>query len=683
MLYLRNRWFLGILLMISPIIYAQTQLNTYVIHQPVKDSLFLNDYVQIYYDPAEKLSIETVKNAPFVPFKAFKLDNYFFTKQSYNHWLRFRVQNTTDEDQPLLFDYGLYHSIELYDFNGKGYDIKKSGLLITPRQQLIKSNKFVIPTIILAHSTKEFYVRINDKSGIYRDSKVSLLTYHFEEILRSKSFFKSRSDIYYSASFLAVGLFLILFCLIQFSQTREKAFGYYALFLVAVYLYFLRRVEALSDIPIIFSYFPRFFLTSEVPLNILPAIWYLLFCQYLLDISPTNHPKIYRFFRWQIKFLTYYFFFDCILQYVFDQYAYSLRIYLWVRISLLLITFYGIILLFRMRNPVANYIASGTTILNVFLIISLTLAIIRRLAGEGFIYYVIRFPYVETGIFLENLLFIVAFVAKIKQVYRERDLTQRQLIVQLETNQNLQQRLNSELEVLVEQKTKALETETQQRIIAEFNQKLSQAELKSLQSQINPHFIFNSLNSVKNYILTNQPKEAARYLTDFANLIRSVLQQSQQSLISLKDELEILQIYVRLEQMRFENKFDFEYKVDNQIDINYLKVPALLLQPYVENAIWHGLMHKEEKGSLKIEVKMETPDEVLCLIEDDGVGRQHAAELQSQMGRTHKSLGLQINADRLKVLQELNELEISVEIIDLKKTNGESQGTRVIVHFPL
>lgn len=679
MLYLKNGWLLGFLWLISPVSFAQKQLSTYVIGQSLNDSLFLNHYVQIYYDPAEKLTVETVKNAPFIPFSDFRLDNYFFTKQSYNHWLRFRVQNATDEGQSLLFDYGRYHSIELYDFNGKGYDIKKSGLLTKPDQQIFKPNRFVIPTVIPAHSTKEYYVKVNDKNSIYKDSKINLLTYRFEENLRSKSFFKSRTDIYYSASFLAVGLFLILFCLIQFSQTREKAYGYYALFLLAVYLYFLRRVEALADIPILFSYFPRSFLTSEVPLNILPAIWYLLFCQYLLEISPVNHPKIYRFFRWQIKFLTYYFLFDCVLQYGFDQYAYSLRFYLWVRIALLFTTFYTILLLFRMRNPVANYIASGTTVLNFFLLISLVFAIIRRIAGDVFIFHMINFPYVETGIFLENLLFIVAFVAKIKQMYRERDLTQQQLIVQLEANQHLQQRLNSELEVLVEQKSKALETETQQRIIAEFNQKLSQAELKSLQSQINPHFIFNSLNSVKNYILTNQPKEAARYLTDFANLIRSVLQQSRQSLISLKDELEILQIYVRLEQMRFDNKFEFDYKVESQIDINYLKVPALLLQPYVENAIWHGLMHKEEKGKLKIEVKMETPDEVLCIIEDNGIGRQKAAELQSSTGRTHKSLGLQINADRLKVLQELNELEVSVEIIDLKNPVG----TRVVVHFPL
>lgn len=679
MYYLKNGWFLGMLLLISQISPAQKPLRTYVIGQPVKDSLFLNHYVQIYYEPAEKLTIETVKSAPFLPFNDFKLDNYFFTKQSYNHWLRFRIQNTTDEDQSLLFDYGRYHFIELYDFNGKGYDVKKAGLLIKPDRQIFKPNRFVIPTVIPAHSTKEYYVKVNDKNSIYKDSKIHLLTYRFEENLRSKSFFKSRTDIYYSASFLAVGLFLILFCLIQFSQTRERAYGYYALFLLAVYLYFLRRVEALADIPILFSYLPRSFLTSEVPLTILPAIWYLLFCQYLLTISPVSHPKIYRFFRWQIKFLTYYFFFDCVMQYGFDQYAYSLRLYLWVRIALFFTTVYTIILLFKMRDPVANYIASGTAVLNFFLLISLAIAIIRRLSGEVFIYHVIKFPYVETGIFLENLLFIVAFVAKIKQMYRERDLTQQQLIVQLEANQHLQQRLNSELEVLIEQKTKALETETQQRVVAEFNQKLSQAELKSLQSQINPHFIFNSLNSVKNYILTNQPKEAARYLTDFANLIRSVLQQSQQSLISLKDELEILQIYVRLEQMRFENKFEFEYNVDSQIDTNYIKVPALLLQPYVENAIWHGLMHKEEKGKLKIEVKMENPDEVVCLIEDNGIGRQKAAELQGPTQRTHKSLGLKINTDRLKVLQELNDLEVSVEIIDLKNPAG----TRVVVHFPL
>lgn len=653
----------------------------YILNRVVKDSIVLNNYAEILYEPTESLTIHTVKNDKFTPFKDFKLESSSLQK-SYNHWLRFKVQNNTASNQHFLFDYGLYHTIDLYDSDGRGYLVKKAGMLVKPGKRIFKDNKYVIPLMIPAHTTKEVYVQINDRNGIYKDSKISLLTYDFEENLRSKSFFKSRQDLFYSASFLAIGLFLILFCIIQFSQTREIAFVYYALYLLGLYLYFIRRIEALTDTAIIFSYFPKSFLTSEVPLNILPNIWYLLFCQYLLNLTPEHHPKVYRVLKWQVKALTAYFIFDCVLQYLLNEYALSLSIYRSVRLIMMPVTAYSIFLIFRLRNVVATYIALGSSLLFIFLVISFMMAIVRRMAGETYVYYQVTFPYVETGIFVENLLFIVAFVAKIKQIYIEKNQAQRQLIAQLETNQQLQFRLNSELEKLVKEKTKALETETQQRILAEFNQKLSKAELKALQSQINPHFIFNSLNSIKNYILTNKPNDAAKYLTDFANLIRSVLQQSQQSFISLKDELEILELYIRLEQMRFENKFDFSYNIDEEVDTTYVKIPALLLQPYVENAIWHGLMHKETKGVLKIEVKM-GKDEIICTIEDNGIGRKKSAEIHSKNLRPHKSMGLQINSERLKVLHELHKLDIEVEIFDLESATKEPIGTKVMIHFLL
>ncbi len=670
--------FVCLLFFFATNVFAQ---KPYILNQPVKDSLLLNNYTEILYEPTETLTINTVRNQKFIPFKDFKITNSSLQK-TYNHWLRFKVQNNTPENQSLLFDYGLYHYIYLFDYDGKEYIIKKAGMLVKPDEKIFKDNKYVVPVTIPAHTTKEVYVQVNDKNGIYKDSKISLMTYDFEENLRSKSFFKSRKDLFYSASFLAIGLFLIIFCIIQYSQTREIAFIYYALYLLGLYLYFIRRIEALTDTAIIFSYFPRSFLTSEVPLNILPNIWYLLFCQYLLNLTPTNHPKMYKFFRWQIKALTIYFIFDCVLQYMLNEYAFSLSLYRWVKLGMIPFTTYSIILIFKLRSRVATYIALGTSLLFIFLVISFVTAIVRRMSGETYVYYVMSFPYVETGIFIENLLFVLAFVTKIKQIYIEKNEAQKQLIVQLENNQQLQVRLNNELEKLVHEKTRALETETQQRLLAEFNQKLSKAELKALQSQINPHFIFNSLNSIKNYILTNKPTDAARYLTDFANLIRSVLQQSQQSFISLKDELEILELYIRLEQMRFENKFDFSFQIDEQVDTTYIKIPALLLQPYVENAIWHGLMHKEAKGELKIEVKM-GQDEVLCTIEDNGIGRKKSTEIHSKTARPHKSMGLQINGERLKVLHELHKLDIEVEIFDLESVDKEPLGTKIMIHFPL
>jgi tetratricopeptide (TPR) repeat protein len=216
----------------------------------------------------------------------------------------------------------------------------------------------------------------------------------------------------------------------------------------------------------------------------------------------------------------------------------------------------------------------------------------------------------------------------------------------------------------------------------ENDKQLTELEMQALRAQMNPHFIFNSLNSINRFILQNNRAQASEYLTKFSKLVRMILQNSQASAITLESELESLELYLQMETLRFDYHFSYKISVPNDLDIEVLKVPPLIIQPYVENAIWHGLMHKEEKGQLDIEVSQE--DGYLYFkILDDGIGRKQAAALASKSATKHKSMGLRITADRIAMMQRSNGTESLVTIDDLVNADGSAAGTEVIIKIPV
>jgi len=217
---------------------------------------------------------------------------------------------------------------------------------------------------------------------------------------------------------------------------------------------------------------------------------------------------------------------------------------------------------------------------------------------------------------------------------------------------------------------------------AELLQQKTEVEMQALRAQMNPHFIFNSLNSINRFILQNNRAQASEYLTKFSKLVRMILQNSQASLISLESELESLNLYLDLEAVRFEHRFAYKISYPKDLDIEVLKVPPLVIQPFAENAIWHGLMHKEDKGRLDIDVS-EDQDHLYIKITDNGIGRKKAAELASKSAAKHKSMGLRITKDRIAMLQKSNGGESPVEIIDLANEDGSAAGTEVIIKMPV
>jgi ligand-binding sensor domain-containing protein len=208
-------------------------------------------------------------------------------------------------------------------------------------------------------------------------------------------------------------------------------------------------------------------------------------------------------------------------------------------------------------------------------------------------------------------------------------------------------------------------------------------ELKALRSQMNPHFIFNSLNSIQHFIMNNDEVSASKYLNTFAKLIRTILNNSERATASIREELDSLRLYLQLEALRFENKFEYEITVDPELDIDYHEVPTMLIQPFAENAIIHGLLPK--MGSGKLEIRIFRRDNfILCTIVDNGIGRERARALKEQsIRKTHKSFGMKITQDRLELLNYLNKSNLSVNITDLHNADQTPAGTKVEIYIPI
>lgn len=215
----------------------------------------------------------------------------------------------------------------------------------------------------------------------------------------------------------------------------------------------------------------------------------------------------------------------------------------------------------------------------------------------------------------------------------------------------------------------------------EFQQQATELEMQALRAQMNPHFIFNCLSSINRFILINKTEEASDYLTKFSRLIRMALHNSEKPLITLETELEALRLYLDLERLRFKNAFNYSITFINTIDINTLYIPPMLIQPFTENAIWHGLMHKKGIGCL--EIQLCAADKILtCIIIDNGIGRNMAASFNSRTAEKNKSMGMNITAGRLALLNKSKNEAALFTIEDLIDEEGNGCGTKVILTIP-
>jgi LytS/YehU family sensor histidine kinase len=215
------------------------------------------------------------------------------------------------------------------------------------------------------------------------------------------------------------------------------------------------------------------------------------------------------------------------------------------------------------------------------------------------------------------------------------------------------------------------------------SRRMAEMEHMALQSQMNPHFIFNCLNSIQQYIFNQDIFAANKYITGFSKLIRETLHNSSRSFISISDEVSYLSAYLSLEKLRFKEKMDYSIEVAPDIDQHTVVIPPMLIQPYVENSMRHGLRHKTS-GKGYIRIKMEqSADSLTITVEDNGIGRERAAGYKTDQHIEYQSRGMTLTAERISMMNVLHGEGIGIEVIDLKDEQDRATGTRVIVRFPL
>jgi sensor histidine kinase YesM len=205
-------------------------------------------------------------------------------------------------------------------------------------------------------------------------------------------------------------------------------------------------------------------------------------------------------------------------------------------------------------------------------------------------------------------------------------------------------------------------------------------ELKALRAQMNPHFIFNCMNSIKSLIQQKEEDKAVNYLTTFSKLLRTILQNSDQKEISLFDEIETCRLYLQLETMRFGDKLTYAVNIEETVDLKSIQVPALIIQPFIENAIWHGIVPRERGGFVRVNVT-KVDDNIEVIVDDDGIGRETSVKNKPTSSLAHQPKGMHLTQSRLDLENRLNEKNAHLLIIDKKDNNGQASGTRVVLTF--
>jgi tetratricopeptide (TPR) repeat protein len=217
---------------------------------------------------------------------------------------------------------------------------------------------------------------------------------------------------------------------------------------------------------------------------------------------------------------------------------------------------------------------------------------------------------------------------------------------------------------------------------ADFQKKLADISMSALRSQMNPHFIFNCLNSIKYYTVQNDTIAAAEYLTKFSKLIRLVLENSRNDRITLSSELAALELYIQMEAMRFKDKLKYSISVEADVEADYFEIPPLLLQPFVENAIWHGLMHKEEGGKINVTVSTVSDGTALqIVISDNGIGRKKASEIKNRGLQKHKSYAMQATSERIALINQIYKSNAVIDVADLVDDDQQATGTQITIQI--
>ncbi|MEP6926627.1 MAG: histidine kinase, partial [Ginsengibacter sp.] len=650
---------LSFLMVMMGCLYAQ---DTIVLNgQPNwKQSLDIADNCFIYQETTDTaLSFEEIKKQVFVPYRNEWRKQKFGNRPLIIQWKKFTVRNSSETDTVNLSINTVHYFTRLYTTNEL---IARSGAYETRGFHKPGStgayDRGRLPVIVPPQSAITYWLRTEDRQNqlippiIFLETK---LTGMAEE---ARSTFAARYLFLILACLTGCFLFIGIYAAYNYYLYRHVSFLWYICYTVSAFFSGLHWMDIRLGM----------YMFSPLLHDIIFSVFvYLIPILYSFFIGSMLRLNIHFKKGWLVvKLLT----LICILQMAlqllevrFGWFPFNLNYY-GIILTPFAIIFLNIVLLIltaKSKDPVKWFLFTGIVSLIVLWCMPLLYLYSPSAEMNQELFLVINFPivFLLLGLVIEALCFSFALTYRSKLVLLEKNKLQQNY------NQQLQAALDIRTTELATQ-NKVVEVQKIKQIETAFERKIAETEMTALRAQMNPHFIFNCLNSIKLYTLENDSETASEYLTIFSQLIRLVLENSRSEKVTLQKELETLRLYIELEAMRFKNKVKYQINVSPEIDQQYIDIPPLLLQPYVENAIWHGLMHKKEGGTICIDVSLPQEHCLQIEIKDDGVGRELAAEYKSKSATRQKSFGLKMTSERIDIIYQVYNIKADVQIIDMK-----------------
>ncbi|PRX57022.1 sensor histidine kinase [Flagellimonas meridianipacifica] len=480
--------------------------------------------------------------------------------------------------------------------------------------------------------------------------------------------------------------YLFIFFLIQYFQHKKLFFLLYSLYTLVSGIGLLRYIKGVFFTGFFESDSGRSFsMWIHYPTQLLGTLLFTYFIIHIMRLKE-KHPKAIRIIGY------YYLIVSPVYLMLYGLQMANPRSYLidyfhgMVYIPTGYIIFFWVFhMVYKQKMMIKKYIFTGMFVLGTTYLLLFISTIKNVRVNDQYLYIL------YLGILVESLLFALAIGLEQKLVYMENDEIQKKYISQLEENQIITDSMNRTLSEELEQtKSNVVELtaeahrERTEKLTIAFENKFSQLKLDALRSQMSPHFIFNAINSIKSYFIENDREKAIYFLTKFSKLIRNILESSRKEQISLEEELDILKVYVEIENNRFKNDIHFKIEVEEDLRINKIMVPPLFLQPFVENAIWHGLLTKKGEKNLTIRIHKNSDSKMIKIeIEDNGIGRE-AVKLRNTKNVLRKeSLGLSLTKDRMELFSKKLGKPLTYCIKDLySAVDKKATGTLVEVNIP-
>jgi Histidine kinase/7TM diverse intracellular signalling len=612
-------------------------------------------------------TLQQVKTQPFVPFHESSARHS--RRPLIIKWLKFIVTNISTADTvSLILNMNAHYNMKLYRedqlINEQGTSVQEQS-----------TDRIGLPFYVLPGSRDVYWVRMEERIRYLTPLFIHLETPYIFFYERAEQHFRERWLKLLLPIMAGILLLISIFGLYQFYLLGDRAYLYYFFYAFSAFLFAIYCMEDRFDL---------MFLGNTIK-NICDAVLYTLVTTgYLFFVSTilkmTKHfPRLWLILKLLLAI--------SIVQatislgeYAFGAYLFKSNLYYSFLSGIPVLTISSILLYSSVKSnsPVKKFLVAGLGSLIAFFFLPISFGFVNFYDSTPEMSQIINYGpfWFVMGITIESICFALALAYRNKLVVDEnRDM-------QVIYTRQLEEELNNRT-LELQQRNRTMEEQRIKQLQAEFDHKIAETEMTALRAQMNPHFIFNCLNSIKLYTLENDSKTASEYLTIFSQLIRLVLENSRSEKISLQKELETLRLYIELEAMRFKNKVKYKIVVDENIDQAYIEIPPLLLQPYVENAIWHGLMHKREGGLIEVRVSSVSEKYLHIEISDDGIGRQLAMEYRSKSATRTKSFGLKMTSERILTINQVYDTNTSVEIIDKRDDMDKACGTKVIIEIPI